>query len=522
MWQGDSGLSWGRSAHNIEVSGSSLPHPADRLAAIDIGSNSFRLEFGRVVSGKYRRDDYLKDMVRLGGFLDTESRLTEEAFERGMATLASFAQRLAGFDPACLRAVATQTLREARNRDEFLRAAQRVLGHPIEVISGREEARLIYSGVSCLQPSEEPRLVVDIGGRSTEIILGRGRVPLATESFPVGSVGLSMRYFGDGRMTAQAFRAAQVAAGAEFEEALTEFAPSLWVQALGSSGTVAAVSHVLRDSGTTDGTVTLPALAGLIERCIEAGHVQRLQFPGLRDDRRAVIPGGLAILYTVFTHFSITQMRPAKGALRQGVIIDLHDRLIARRAGARGKDARDLTAEALQRRFGVDLAQAERVRETALQLHDAVCTSASAEARRELAWACDLHEMGLAVSHHDYHRHSAYLMAHLDAPGFSQSQQRRIGQLVLTQRGGLRKVEEPLADPLFAWQALCLRLAVIRCHARGVEPAVACRLSRRNGRVAVLGWEPPGASPHPRTLHLLQEEVQAWERQGALKLELSG
>ena len=485
------------------------------LAAIDIGSNSFRLEIGRVASGRYRREDYLKEMVRLGACLDEQSRLTEVAFERGLGTLQAFAQRLQGFDPSRVRAVATQTLREARNRDEFLRAAERVLGYPIEVISGREEARLIYSGVSFLQPSEASRLVVDIGGRSTELILGQGRTPGAAESFPVGSVSLSMRYFGDGRMSSQAFRAAQVAAGAEFEEALTEFAPSLWTEALGSSGTVGAVSHVLRDSGVTDGSITAPALAGLIERCIEAGHVDHLHVPGLRDDRRPVIPGGLAILYTLLTHFGIEHMRP-------GVIVDLHERLLALRPGAHGHDARDVTVAALQSRFTVDAEQAQRVRDTALQLHDALWPDADPQSRRELAWACELHELGLVVSHHDYHRHSAYLMAHLDAPGFSQSQQRRIGQLVLAQRGGLRKVEEPLADPLFAWQALCLRLAVIRCHARGIEPTMAYRLSRRNGRVAVLGWEPPHATPNPRTLHLLQEEVQTWERQGPLKLELAG
>ena len=500
----------------------SFSQEAGVLAAIDIGSNSFRLEIGRVASGRYRRVEYLKETVRLGAGLDDQSRLTEAAFERGLATLAAFAERLQGFDPMRIRAVATQTLREARNRDEFLRAAQRVLGHPIEVISGREEARLIYSGVSFLQPSDESRLVVDIGGRSTELILGQGRAPKAAESFAVGSVSLSMRYFGDGRLSSQAFRAAQIAAGAEFEEAMTEFAPALWTQALGSSGTAGAVSQVLRESGITDGCITVSGLAGLIERCIDAGHLDRLEVPGLREDRRAVIPGGLAILYTLFTHFGIEQMRPAKGALRQGVIIDLHERLLAQRSGARGQDARDITVAALQARFGVDVAQARRVRDTALQLQDVAFPQADPQARRELAWACDLHELGLAVSHHDYHRHSAYLMSHLDAPGFSQSQQRRIGQLVLAQRGGLRKVEEALAEPLFAWQALCLRLAVIRCHAREAEPAPAYRLTRLNGRGALLGWESPDASPNPRTLHLLQEEVQAWVRQGSLMLELAG
>lgn len=494
--------------------------PPGVLAAIDLGSNSFRLEIGRISSGRYRKEAYFKDVVRLGAGLDEQSRLTEVAFDRGLESLAAFARSLQGFEQTRVRAVATQTLREARNRDEFLRAGQRVLGFPIEVISGREEARLIYAGVSYLQPSEEPRLVIDIGGRSTELILGEGRVPKAAESFPVGSVSLSMRYFGDGRMSSQAFRAAQIAAGAEFEEALTEFSSSLWTEALGSSGTVGAVSTALRESGLTEGEITPSALASLIEQCIEAGHVDLLQVPGLRDERRAVIPGGLAILYTLLTHFGIERMFPAKGALRQGVVIDLHERLLAQRPGARGQDARDVTVIALQNRFDVDVEQAQRVRETALLLHDAVFPDADLQARRELAWACDLHELGLAVSHHDYHRHSAYLLAHLDAPGFSQSQQRRIGLLVLAQRGGLRKVEEHLADPLFAWQALCLRLAVIRCHARGVQSSMRYRISRRNGRVAMLGWDRSEEATNPRTLHLLQEEIQIWERQGPLRLEL--
>lgn len=493
---------------------------AGLLAAIDIGSNSFRLEIGRVLSGRYRRHEYLKETVRLGAGLDEQGRLSDAAHRRGLDCLAGFAQHLQDFPGARVRAVATQTLREAANRDEFLRAAQDALGFPIEVISGREEARLIYAGVAFLQPSEVPRFVVDIGGRSTELILGEGRTPLAAESFAVGSVSLSMRYFADGRMTAQAFRAAQVAAGSEFEEALVEFAPSRWVEALGSSGTAGAVSDVLQDTGRTDGTITPAALAWLIEQCIEAGHVDRLALDGLRDDRRAVIPGGLAILYTLFTHFGIQEMRPAKGALRQGVIVDLHERLAAARSGASGRDMRDLTVTALQARFGVDPLQARRVRDAALRMHDAVSVPDDPQSRRELGWACELHEVGMAVSHHDHHRHSAYMLSHLDAPGFSQSQQRRLGQLALAQRGGLRKVEEPLQETRFAWQVLCLRLAVIRCHARGTGPGPDLVLTRRNGHGVSVGWQPSGEPPSLRTLHLLREEVLAWGRAGPLRLEL--
>jgi len=249
-----------------------LPAADAPLAAIDMGSNSFRVEIARLVRGRYERIDYIKETVRLGGGLDANGLLGEDAAERGLATLRRFAARLQGFAPAQVRAVATQTLREAKNRDAFLLRAQAALGHSIEVISGREEARLIYAGVACLQPSERTRLVIDIGGRSTEMILGRGNDPLQAESFAVGSVSLSMRHFGDGKLTAAAFRAAQVAAGAELEEALQPFAPSQWEEALGSSGTAGAVSQLLVAMGHTDGVVTPERLRVLIERCIAAGR----------------------------------------------------------------------------------------------------------------------------------------------------------------------------------------------------------------------------------------------------------
>ncbi len=491
------------------------------LAAVDMGSNSFRLEIGQLQHGRYRRIAYLKETVRLGGGLDANGFLTESAQQRGLECLQRFARRVEGMSPLQVRAVATQTLREARNRNDFLLRAQAALGHPIEVISGREEARLIYAGVAHLQPSSQPRLVVDIGGRSTEMILGLGRTPLAAESFGVGSVSLSMRWFPDGRFTAEAFRRAQVAAGAELEEALEPFAPQHWREALGSSGTAGAVSQVLAASGITDGRITPEGLRWLIERCLEAGHMERLVLPGLREDRRAVIGGGLAILYTLATHFGIAELQPAKGALRQGVIVDLHERHLGL-ARERGRDMRDDTVAELQRRFGVDTAQAARVQSVAMALYAQVREPDAAddgEDERELAWACALHEMGQMVSHHDHHRHSAYLMGNVDAPGFSQSQQRRIAELLLAQRGGLRKVEASLATRRFALQALALRLAVIKCHARAEVNPRALALRMRGG-VASLRFTEAWREHHPRTLHLLREEAEAWQRQGPLALAI--
>ena len=488
------------------------------LAAVDMGSNSFRLEIGQMQHGRYRRIDYLKDMVRLGGGLDGDGLLTEEAVQRGLACLRRFAGRIAGFPAARVRAVATQTLREARNRDAFLLRSQAALGVPIEVISGREEARLIYAGVAHLQPSSVPRLVIDIGGRSTELILGSGRVPTAAESFGVGCVGLSMRFFGDGQLTEAGFRAAQVAAGAEFEEALRLFARPHWQEALGSSGTASAVSQVLAASHISDGSITPAGLRWFIERCVAAGHIDRLELPGLKPERRPVLPGGLAILYTLAANFNIDLVRPAKGALRQGVIIDLHERLEALRR-ARPGDIRDDSAAELQSRFGVDAEQARKVTDVALALFDAVQPHADSETCRELGWACALHEIGQMVSHHDHHRHSAYLLAHIDAPGFSQSQQRRIGELVLGQRGGLRKIEAALASDSFAWQVMCLRLAVIKCHTRGEVSSSALQL-RARGREGQLLYSARWSELHPRTVYLLGQEAEAWARSASLRLAL--
>jgi exopolyphosphatase / guanosine-5'-triphosphate,3'-diphosphate pyrophosphatase len=492
------------------------------LAAIDMGSNSFRLEIARLVRGRYERIDYIKETVRLGAGLDAEGQLGNEAAERGLATLRRFAARLQGFAPAQVRAVATQTLREARNRDAFLLRAQAALGHPIEVISGREEARLIYAGVAFLQPSERTRLVIDIGGRSTEMILGRGTEPIKAESFAVGSVSLSMRHFADGKLTSQAFRAAQVAAGAELEEALQPFAASKWEEALGSSGTAGAVSQLLVAMGHADGAVTPERLRALIERCVAAGHIDQLDLPGLKGDRKPVIAGGLALLYTFAAQFGIERLLPAKGALRQGVIVELHERVAAQRRGdgtASGGDRREATVRDIQRRFDADTAQSARVRSVALALYRGLAPDDD-EGARELGWAADLHEIGLAISHHDHHRHSAYLVGHLDAPAFSQTEQRRLAAIVLGQRGGLRKLEASLADKRFARQVLALRLAVIKCHARGAVDARALQLRSDGKDRARLSFSEDWAAAHPRTLYLLEQEVEGWSKSGAYGLTL--
>lgn len=484
-------------------------------AAIDIGSNSFRLELARLSGDRYQRISYIKESVRLGAGLDAEGMLTEAAMQRGLDCLKSFGEQLGGIPPERIRAVATQTLREARNRNAFLARAEAVLGHPVEVISGREEARLIFAGVARLQPSDKPRLVIDIGGRSTEMILGRGRKPVLAESFGVGSVGLSMRFFADGIYTAEAFRAAQVAAGAELEEALTLFRPELWQEALGSSGTVGAVSQILAAAGQTDGRITPAALRWCMDQCLQAGSQDKLQIPGLKDDRRPVVAGGLCILYTLLTQFGIEELLPTKGALRQGVIFDLAERLTP--SGAR--DPRAGSVAELQQRFGVDAAQAERVAAQAEKLYRQLVPKPVPELLRELRWAAALHEIGMLVSHHDHHRHSAYLLAHVDAAGFSTNQLQRLAALALGQRGGLRKMEGQLSDASLLDQLVALRLAVILCHARTAtagNPKLA-----RSGRQLTLLCPKSWSNGQARTRFLLKEEAEAWARTGLLELAIA-
>ncbi|WP_119153952.1 Ppx/GppA phosphatase family protein [Caldimonas tepidiphila] len=490
----------------------------DLLAAVDIGSNSFRLEIARFDAGRYERIETLREAVRLGCGLDAQGQLSEEAMLRGIACLGSFARQLEGFAPHQVRAVATQTVREARNREEFLRLGAAALGHPIEVISGREEARLIYAGVAGLSPAPGlRRLVIDIGGRSTELILGEGATPLVAESFPIGSGSLSMRFFPEGRYTESAFRAARVAAGAALEGAAEAFAPGQWTEALGSSGTASAVSQLLAAHRISDGTITLEGLHWCIEQCLEAGSADALSLAGLKENRRMMLGGGLSILMALFTQFDLDALRATKGALRQGVIFELEERRAASCSPAAGPDLRDETVRRLQQRFGVDTAQAQRVRELALQLHASLEPEPDAGARHELDWGARLHELGMAVSHHDHHRHGAYLLSHLDADGFSQPQQQRLGLLVLGQRGRLRKVEEALARPEFVAQLLALRLAVLLCHARSAPPASTLEV-RRSGRTVAVSLQPEWIESHPHTLFLLQEEKACWERTGLLKL----
>ncbi len=491
-------------------------HMGNRLAAVDLGSNSFRLEIGRVEQGEFVRTEYLKETVRQGGGLDENRNLTPQAMQAGWDCLARFGERLAGFKAVEVRAVATQTLREARNRDEFLAQANTILGFPINVISGREEARLIYQGVAQMLPqSDERRIVIDVGGRSTELILGTGTTPQVMESFRVGSIAWSNRYFPDGQFTKRSFSIAEIAAKAVLDEALDAYDPSRWDTAYGSAGTVGAIADVLVASGWPAGSVTQEGLDWLVDKLLTARSVDRLQIAGMREDRKAIIGGGVSIMRAIFDLLGIASIQQAAGGLRHGLICDL--------LGATGRDD-DLRVKTVQRlasKFGVDTAHGARVGEVAThlftQLDPDTANESSTEGDRHLRklnWAAQLHEIGGHISHSDYHKHGAYILDHADAMGFSLSEMHRLSLLVLGHRGKLRKLEAALGEESLVLQLLALRLAVILCHARRAPDLTGMTLQRlaANSHILQLRCRPGWAEAYPQSAYLLREEAQAWQR----------
>jgi exopolyphosphatase/guanosine-5'-triphosphate,3'-diphosphate pyrophosphatase len=487
-----------------------------RLAAVDLGSNSFRLEIGRVDHGQFYRTEYLKETVRQGGGLDEERRLTSPSMQRGWECLARFGERLAGFDASEVRAVATQTLREARNRDEFLDRANKVLGFPIEVISGREEARLIYQGVAhALPQGKERRLVIDIGGRSTELILGQGYSPTQMESYRVGSIAWSTRYFPDQQFTVQAFQMAEIAAKAVMDEALNAYQRADWEVAYGSAGTINAVVDLLAAAGWPSGCVSRAGLDWLKNELLSAKSADRIALPGMKDDRRAIIGGGLSILRAVFDLMQIDQLQQAAGGLRHGLIRDLMG------GGQEQADLREHSVQRLCSKFASDAEHGLRVGKVATQLFNQLAHATHAADRsdygrlsQKIRWAAQLHEIGSRISHSDYHKHGAYILDNADAMGFSLSEQHKLSQLVLGHRGKLRKLDLDFEDALFVQQLLALRLAVILCHARRDPELKGLTLARDvdGNHSFVISCRARWAQTYPQSAHLLREECLAWQK----------
>ncbi len=489
-----------------------IPAEKSLLAAIDLGSNSFRLEIGQLDSGHIQRVEYLKEPVRQGGDLDEDRNLTAEAMERGVRCLARFGERIQGFDPAHVRAVATQTLREANNRDVFIKMAKKALGFDVEVISGVEEARLIYQGVSRFLPqSNDRRLVIDIGGRSTEFILGQGFKSQHTASLHVGSVAWSLKHFATGDLTENAFTRAEIAAESIFDTLGVNFSHKHWDIAYGASGTVGAIADVLVQYGRPVDTITKEGLLWLREELLRARHTDKLRLLGLKEDRKAVIAGGLSIMLGVFDFLKIETLNVAKGALRHGLLYDM----LAR--DNEMVDLRNASVQRLARKFNVDENHAKIVADVATKLFEKISEDiqfAPGEQEvhaRKLHWSGLLHEIGCVVSPIDAHLHGAYILDHAEPAGFSQSELHCLSLLILGYRGKLKRLEADFSDRIFVMQLICLRLAVILCHARQTPNLRGFQLHSQNNSIQ-LTLPKTWREKYPQSYYLLDEETMAWQK----------
>lgn len=483
------------------------------LAAVDLGSNSFRLEIGRYDGGQIQRVDYLKEAVRQGGDLDADRNLKPEAIERGLKCLARFGESLKGFPKEHVRAVATQTLREARNRDYFISLARKVLGYNIEVISGVEEARLIYQGVSRLLPqSDERRLVIDIGGRSTEFILGQQFKAHTTDSLRVGSVAWSLKYFPNGELSEQNFYRAEIAAESFLDAVADTYHHQYWDIAYGASGTFGAIADILTLEGFKEGQITKKGLDWLRNELVRAKYADRVKLAGLKEDRKAVIGGGLSVIMAVFDLLKIDTLMVANGALRHGLLYDM-----VAEANDDMSDIREASVKLLANRFSVNAIQAINVKETAIYLFDKLADDLkqteleTSELRRMLAWAAQCHEIGCAISHTESHRHGAYILDNSELMGFSQSELHRLSLLVLGHHGKIKKLDLAANDVGFIVILACIRLAVILCHSRNKPELKGISLHLHENSIQ-LSTTQTWHQKHPQTAYLLEEEIISWQK----------
>lgn len=450
-----------------------MPHtPAESfplIAAIDLGSNSFHMVLAKTDHGEIRILERLGDKVQLAAGINEERLLSEEAMQRGLDCLRRFAQLTASLPEGAVRVVGTNALREARNRSEFIHRAEEILGHPVEVISGREEARLIYLGVShSIADTPGKRLVTDIGGGSTEFIIGQRFEPLLRESLQMGCVSFTQRFFKDGKITPARYAQAYTAARLEImgiEHALRRLG---WEDAVGASGTIKAIGLAIQAAGLGSGEVNAEGMAWLKRKMFKAGEAEKLDLEGIKPDRRAIFPAGMAILEAIFDACDIQRMSHSEGALREGVLYDLLGR-------HQHEDVRERTLSSLMERYHVDLEQAARVESKALSALDKVAKDWELEDdwhRELLSWAAKVHEVGLDIAHYQYHKHGAYLVEHSDLSGFSRQDQQMLALLV---RGHRRNIPR---DKLAEFGAegikltrLCvlLRFAILFHHIRGTQ-----------------------------------------------------
>jgi len=480
------------------------------LAAVDLGSNSFRLQVARVVDDQIYPLDSLREPVRLAAGIDTQKRLDEASQQRALDCLKRFGERLRGMPAEAVRAVGTNTLRVAKNAKEFRAKAEAALGFPIEVVAGREEARLIYLGVAHDLPvTGEKRLVVDIGGGSTEFIIGSGYRPQKLESLYMGCVSFSMKFFPGGKLSKANLKQAELAARIEVQTIAKEFSAGRWKEAVGSSGTARALADIIEQSGWSSGGITAEGLDRLRTALLKAGDATKLSFPSLRPDRVPVLPGGFAIMAAIFSELNVKHMIVANGAMRQGILYDMVGRFHQR-------DMRDTTVVQFMKRYHVDIGQARRVEALAaalLRQFAGDLRTADAHLLQLLSWAAKLHEIGLSVAHNGYHKHSAYIVRNADMPGFSKMEQSRLATLVLAHRGSLDKMQGLLEGEVDFALVAAIRLAVLfyRSRVTATLPKLEAHYTGSGLRIKL---DTEWLRVNPLTAAALADEVREWRKLG--------
>jgi len=474
------------------------------IAAIDLGSNSFHMIVARWDNGQLNLLDRLREPVRMGFGLQDDGSLSDDARERALACMERFGECLRAYPSRSVRIVGTKTLRSISDSREFLAEAEQRLGHPVEIISGGEEARLIYLGVAhCIAPGKGNRIVMDIGGGSTEVILGEGMNTLLKESLNMGCVAITKKFFNEGKVSEKIVTKALIACLQELEPVKDEFLERGWKQVLGASGSIKAVAKVCEANGWSDGTITLDSLEKIIAIYLNHGKLDA-QIAGLSEDRQPVFLGGVVVLSALFEALELKQMVAADWALREGLLFDQKGRL-------ENIDIRQASVDALAARFHVNMDKAIAVEKTALSLLKQVAQSwqlTADDANKLLGWAARLYQVGLDIAHNDYHKHSAYIVQHVDLAGCSRAEQTQLSALVLAHRKRFPAKIFPLDNTDLVRLAILLRSAAI-FHRGRIKEGLPIITAKADGKKLTLILPEQWINDHPLT----QADLETEQRQ---------
>jgi exopolyphosphatase/guanosine-5'-triphosphate,3'-diphosphate pyrophosphatase len=480
--------------------------PSSVIAAVDLGSNSFHMVVAQDQHGQLKVIDRMREMVRLGAGLNASGELSKESKERAIECLQRFGQRLREMHADSVRVVGTNTLRVAKNSTEFIQGAEEALGHPIQIISGVEEARLIYQGtIHSITGPEGKWLVADIGGGSTEIIIGKKGEPLLMESVQMGCVVISEKYFASGELDKKKFKKALVEAKLQLQPIVSAVKELGWGHVVGTAGTIRTISELMREFELSERGITYTGINALIAKLQEAEHIDKVNFESLSKERKPVFAGGLVVLKAIFEEFDVKQMMISDGGLREGLLFDLVGRI-------HHQDTRDRTVYSLMRRYHVDFNHAENIKITALHFlkkFSKVWKIDNDIAHQFLIWAADLHEIGLDISHSKYHRHGAYLLDNSDLMGFSWNEQRLLACLVGSHR---RKINIQVIEQLpVRWRdqamymIVILRLAILINRDRALKKLPDIKIEDNKG-VLNIQFDQPWLKAHPLTVAELEQE----------------